>query len=133
MKESMGVKQVSVNTDLIQWLNEQADLTSNQVDLVDGFIFMLKKVNQHGAIRLISERELHPRFWRSHDRTFGYELMSKKGKQKVAHLYQFYVDVAFTEQLVASTERGLRLTTKGTNYLQRNKEEQLDLLFTYMW
>ncbi len=129
----MGIEQVNVNTDLFQWLNEQTDLSSYQVDLVDGFIFMLKKVNQHRAIRLINDRELHPRFWRSHDRTFGYGLMSKKGNKKAAHLYQFYIDVAFAAQLVTAEEDKLRLTSKGTAYLQRNKEVQLDLLFTYIW
>ncbi|MFC0472941.1 hypothetical protein ACFFHM_21225 [Halalkalibacter kiskunsagensis] len=129
----MGLKQVNVNTDLFQWLNEQTDLTSYQVDLVDGFIFMLKKVHQHKAIRLINERQLHPRFWRSHDRTFGYGLMTKKGKKKVAHLYQFYVDVAFAERLVTADGEKLCLTSNGASYLKRNREEQLDLLFTYIW
>ncbi|KHF40380.1 hypothetical protein [Halalkalibacter okhensis] len=129
----MGLRQVRVKTELFHWLNKQTDLNSYQVDLVDGFIFMLKKINQHGMIRMINEKELHPRFWRSHDRTFGYELMSQKTKQKGAHLYQFYVDVAFSEQLVSRAGDRLTITERGQAYLEKDAEEQLDLLFTYIW
>ncbi|WP_227936147.1 hypothetical protein [Alkalihalobacillus deserti] len=129
----MAIGQVIVNTEMFQWLNEQTDLKSSQVDLVDGFIFMLKKISHHGNIRLIDERELHPRFWRSHDRTFGYGLMKRKSSRKQAHLYQFYVDVAFAENLVETDHDKLRLTFEGNRYLIKSKEEQLDLLFTYIW
>lgn len=128
---AMGI--VKVNTEMFQWLNDQTDLKSSQVDLVDGFIFMLKKINHHRKIRLIDERELHPRFWRSHDRTFGYGLMKRKSSRKQAHLYQFYVDVAFAENLVVTKHDHLILTDEGSQYLMKNKEEQLDLLFTYIW
>jgi hypothetical protein len=129
----MAIEQVYVKTELFQWLNEQTDLNSSQVDLVDGFIFMLKKINHHGTIRLKNERELHPRFWRSHDRTFGYQLMQSKGKKDVAHLYQFYIDVAFAENLVQSKSGQLFLTPAGTGYLSKKYDEQLDLLFSYIW
>ncbi|MDT8860058.1 hypothetical protein N0O92_07410 [Alkalihalobacillus sp. MEB130] len=129
----MGLQQVRVDTELFQWLNKQTDLTSYQVDLIDGFIFMLKKINQHGSIRMVNEKELHPRFWKCHDRTFGYGLMSPKKKQKVAHLYQFYVDVAFTEGLVKRENDRIVITEKGLFYLGKNVDEQLDLLFTYFW
>ncbi|MFC0559833.1 hypothetical protein [Halalkalibacter alkalisediminis] len=129
----MAIEMVKVNTEMFQWLNEQTDLKSSQVDLVDGFIFMLKKINHHREIRLINERELHPRFWRSHDRTFGYGLMKPKSSRKQAHLYQFYVDVAFAEGLVERNYDKLVLTFVGSSYLLKNKEEQLDLLFSYIW
>lgn len=129
----MAFGQVTVNTEMFKWLNEQTDLKSSQVDLVDGFIFMLKKINHHQKIRIIDSRELHPRFWRSHDRTFGYGLMKSKNSRKQAHLYQFYVDVAFAEDLVETVQDKLVLTDAGSRYLLRTKEEQLDLLFSYIW
>ncbi|WP_332631610.1 hypothetical protein [Halalkalibacter flavus] len=129
----MELEQVRADTELFQWLNKQTDLNSYQVDLVDGFIFMLKKINQHESIRMINEKELHPRFWRSHDRTFGYGLMSQKTKQKGAHLYQFYIDVAFAEGLVRRNQNRLTVTELGRAYLLRDVEEQLDVLFTYIW
>ncbi|ARK30262.1 hypothetical protein [Halalkalibacter krulwichiae] len=128
----MAIVQVNTNTELFQWLNEQTDLNSTQVDLVDGFIFMLKKINLHRSIRLINNKTLHPRFWRSHDRTFGYELMKQK-KRRVAHLYQFYVDVAFAEHLVETVNDHIALTEEGQRFLEKTCDEQLDLLFSYIW
>ncbi|GAE25677.1 hypothetical protein JCM9140_1684 [Halalkalibacter wakoensis JCM 9140] len=129
----MGLQKVKVHTELFQWLNQQTDLTSNQVDLVDGFIFMLKKVKLHQSIRMINEQEVHPRFWKCHDRTFGYGLMSQKKKRKVAHLYQFYVDVSFAEGLVIRKKDRLCLTPLGERYIRKSQEEQLDVLFKYIW
>ncbi len=124
---------MNLSTELFQWLNEQTDLNSSQVDLVDGFVFMLRKINLHGSIRLVNDKQIHPRFWRSHDRTFGYRLMSKKTKQKRAHLYQFYIDVAFAEGLVHTSGNQLIMTDAGKMYLHKKRDEQLDLLFTYIW
>lgn len=124
---------MNVRTELFQWLNEQTDLSSSQVDLVDGFVFMLRKIKQHGSIRLIDDQQIHPRFWRTHDRTFGYQLMSKKSKQKRAHLYQFYIDIAFTEQLVQQSGNKVMLTDAGNDYLSQKRDHQLDLLFSHIW
>ncbi|MDV2683413.1 hypothetical protein RYX56_03390 [Alkalihalophilus lindianensis] len=125
-------EQVIVSTELFQWLNEQTDLTSNQVDLVDGFVFMLHKINKHSSIRLIGERKLHPRFWRTHDKTFGYRLMGKK-KKHIALLYQFYIDVAYAEKLVYSNDDALFLTERGKIYLKMHREDQLETLFQHIW
>ncbi|NEU31090.1 hypothetical protein GN156_09900 [bacterium LRH843] len=124
---------MNVGTDLFQWLNEQMDLTSSQVDLVDGFVYMLRKIQQHGSIRTISEKQLHPRFWRSHDRTFGYHLMRGKGEKKRAHLYQFYTNIAFKESFIRETGSKVTITEEGTKYISKKRDEQLDLLFTYIW
>ncbi|TWI54620.1 hypothetical protein [Halalkalibacter nanhaiisediminis] len=124
---------MNVRTELFKWLNEQTDLSSSQVDLVDGFVFMLRKMKQHGSIRLIDDRQIHPRFWRTHDRTFGYQLMGKKSKQKRAHLYQFYIDIAFTEQLVQQSGNKVMLTDAGNDYLSQKRDYQLDLLFSHIW
>ncbi|ADC51083.1 hypothetical protein BpOF4_15170 [Alkalihalophilus pseudofirmus OF4] len=126
-------ERVIVSTELFQWLNQQTDLTSNQVDLVDGFVFMLQKMNKHGSIRLIGKRKVHPRFWRTHDKTFGYRLMGKKKKTQIALLYQFYVDVAFAEGLVFTEDESIQLTDRGKIYLKMHREDQLETLFQHIW
>ncbi|WP_017728092.1 hypothetical protein [Halalkalibacterium ligniniphilum] len=123
---------INVHTELFQWLNQQTDLSSYQVDLVDGFVFMLKKIKRHKLIRLTRKGELHPRFWKSHDRTFGYQLMKGK-KQQTAHLYRFYVDVAMAEQLLVANGDRIQLTDKGDEYLKLSADGQLDLLFRHIW
>ncbi|WP_100372654.1 hypothetical protein [Bacillus sp. FJAT-45037] len=125
-------EKVIVRTELFQWLNEQTDLSTNQVDLVDGFVFMLQKINKHKSIRMVRDRELHPRFWRTHDKTFGYRLMGKK-KKDMASLYQFYVDVAYAEWLVMSDGQWLMLTERGKIYLRMSREDQLETLFQHIW
>ncbi|WP_100407162.1 hypothetical protein [Bacillus solitudinis] len=127
----MQNEKVKVSAALFQWLNAQTDLSSNQVDLVDGFVFMLQKINKHRTIRLLSERRLHPRFWRSHNRTFGY--MATKDKIVVSKLYQFYIDVALTEGFLIASTNGMMITERGLEYLHSNREEQLDRLFRYIW
>lgn len=124
---------MTVRTELFQWLNEQTDLASSQIDLVDGFVFMLRKIKQHGSIRLASNEQIHPRFWRSHDRTFGYHLMGKKRNQSRAHLYQFYFDVAINDQLLFKEQDRIFITEKGETYLNKKREEQLELLFSHIW
>ncbi len=124
---------MNVSTELFQWLNEQTDLSSSQIDLVDGFVFMLRKIKQHRSIRLISHKQIHPRFWRSHDRAFGYRLMRRSGDQHRAHLYQFYFDVAIKEKLLSVKGDKVVITEQGELYLRQKREEQLELLFTYIW
>ncbi|WP_088102261.1 hypothetical protein [Halalkalibacter urbisdiaboli] len=127
----MRKSDVQVNTALFQWLNEQTDLTSHQVDLVDGFVFMLRKINKHKKIRLISERAPHPRFWRSHNRAFGYERQIMK--EATEQLYRFYIDVAFAESFIKQEQNQLMITEAGLQYLTASKEAQLELLFHYIW
>lgn len=122
-----------VGAELFQWLNEQADLNSSTIDLVDGFVFMLRKIERHQFIRLIGPGEIHPRFWRSHDRTFGYNLMEKNKYQRDAHLYQFYMDVAYNEKFVYEKKDQIMITEKGKQYLQRSRDDQLSVLFAHMW
>lgn len=124
---------MNISTELFLWLNKQTDIQSHNVDLIDGFLFMLQKINRHQSIRLIGNQQIHPRFWRSHDRTFGYKLMTKNKRNKNAHLYQFYLDVAFAEQFIQMEQECIRVTQKGKCFLEKEKEEQLDLLFTYIW
>ncbi|MCM3713646.1 hypothetical protein [Halalkalibacter oceani] len=124
---------MNIDIELFQWLNRQTDLNSSQIDLVDGFVFMLRKIKQHGSIRMVGNREFHSRFWRSHDRAFGYQLMKKKGRQQRAHLYQFYCDIAFEEALLKTDGTIVTLTEAGEAYLRQSKDKQLDLLFSYIW
>ncbi|GAE35883.1 hypothetical protein [Halalkalibacter akibai] len=69
----MMIEQINVNTELFQWLNKKTDLNSSQVDLVDGFIFMLKKINHHKSIRLVDDKKLHLGFGA---RTIGHSVMN---------------------------------------------------------
>lgn len=43
--------------------------------------------------------------------------MKQKGKNRVAHLYQFYIDVAFAERLVEVRLNSVVVTMKGREYL----------------
>lgn len=124
--------QVQATTELFQWLNEQTDLTSYQIDLVDGFVFMLKKIKHHGHIRLTAPDTIHPRFWKCHDRTFGYRLM-KGNRRRPAHLYKFYFDVAKVEGLLHIHKQSVSLSDKGVQFLTYSKEIQLDRLCHHIW
>ncbi|KMK76485.1 hypothetical protein [Alkalihalobacillus pseudalcaliphilus] len=122
-----------VNTTLLKLLNEQTDLTGTQIDLIDGFLFMLQKLKRHKQIRMIDSTTIHPRFWRSHNRAFGYKLKTKANKGEFQFLYEFYVKVALLEGFVDVNEQTIYLTEKGRIFLLSNKEDQLDLLFQYIW
>ncbi|WP_413380398.1 hypothetical protein [Alkalihalobacillus sp. 1P02AB] len=129
----MDRDQSFVNTTLLKLLNEQTDLSGTQIDLIDGFLFMLKKIKRHKTIRLINEKEIHPRFWRSHNRAFGYGTKNHINEHEFRLLYEFYLNVAFKEGFVESKQEFIQVTEKGLVYLKRRKEEQLDLLFQYIW
>lgn len=122
-----------VNTELVQWLNDQTDINSHEIDFVDGFVFMLHKIKKHRHIRLLNQNQIHPRFWRTHDKTFGYQLMNKKSKHPIGHLYQFYLDVAYNEQFVESKGEFIQITSIGLTYLQLQRDQQLEVLFSYIW
>ncbi|KGA99193.1 hypothetical protein AJ85_08735 [Alkalihalobacillus alcalophilus ATCC 27647 = CGMCC 1.3604] len=129
----MDRDQSFVSTTLLKLLNEQTDLSGTQIDLIDGFLFMLKKIKRHKTIRLINEKEIHPRFWRSHNRAFGYETKNHINEREFRLLYEFYLNVAFKEGFVEGKREYIQVTEKGLVYLQRRKEEQLELLFQYIW
>ncbi|MCK0472162.1 hypothetical protein [Halalkalibacter sp. APA_J-10(15)] len=124
---------MTVETELLRWLNEQTDIHSHNVVFLDGFLFMLKKIRKHGHIRMKNKQKIHPRFWRSYDRAFNFNLINSRSKKELAHLYKFYFHVAYHEQFVIVRYHTIQLSDKGNDFLQRNRDEQLGLLFSYIW
>ncbi|KYG33147.1 hypothetical protein [Alkalihalobacillus trypoxylicola] len=129
----MKIDQHSVSTSLLKLLNKQTDLNGHQIDLVDGFVFMLKKIKNHQKIRLKTKGQIHPRFWKSHNRAFGYLIKESEQEKEFQQLYQFYFQVALLEEFLNIEDFFVKITEKGLHYLQLTKEEQLELLFQKIW
>ncbi|MCM2674292.1 hypothetical protein [Alkalicoccobacillus plakortidis] len=122
-----------LKAELLSWFNQQMDLSSAQVDIVDGFVFMLKKIGSQSNLRIVGSSTLHPRFWKAHYRAFGYRLRTKADQHAAKQMHEFYIRVALTDGFISFEEKKVSVTAKGIEYLSQQKEQQLEQILTHIW
>lgn len=122
-----------LKAELLSWFNQRMDLSSTQIDIVDGFVFMLKKVNAQTNLRTVGSKEFHPRFWRAHHRAFGYRIRTKRDVEAAKQMHEFYLRIAFYEEFLMHKQNQMILSQKGKMYLTLSKEEQLEQILTHIW
>lgn len=122
-----------LKAELLSWFNQRMDLSSTQIDIVDGFVFMLKKVKTQSNLRTLGSKEFHPRFWRAHHRAFGYRIRTKRDVAAAKQMHEFYLRIAFHEEFLTLNQNQMNLTVKGQIYLTLSKEEQLEQILTHIW
>ena len=122
-----------LKAELLSWFNQQMDLSSTQVDIVDGFVFMLKKLRSQRTLRLVGGITPHPRFWKAHYRAFGYRLRTKGDQQAAQQMQEFYLRVAKAEGFIIFDKDQIIVTEEGLLYLKLKKEQQLEQILTHIW
>lgn len=134
MKSNETCIQAEINTEFVRWLNNKTNLSNHNVVLVDGFCFILKKIQRQGSVRLTKEGYFHPRFWKSVDRTLNFKLLKpQKNNIKLVVLYQFCFYIMINEGFISINERKASITVEGTDFLQKQYHDQLDLLLSKIW
>lgn len=122
-----------LKAELLSWFNQQMDLSSTQVDIVDGFVFMLRKIRAKHNLCLVKNNELHQRFWKAHNRAFGYQIRTKNDQHVSKQMQEFYWNIAWQEEFISIKKNQAWLTEKGRTYLKQSKEQQLEQILTHIW
>ncbi|TSB46870.1 hypothetical protein [Alkalicoccobacillus porphyridii] len=122
-----------LKAELLSWFNQQMDLSSAQIDIVDGFVFMLKKIRAEHNQCFVRNDRLHNRFWKAHNRAFGYRIQTREDHEIAKQMQNFYWTVALQEEFLKVEHQQVQLTEKGHNYLQLTKEQQLEQILMHIW
>ncbi|MFB4163463.1 hypothetical protein ACE1TI_06380 [Alteribacillus sp. JSM 102045] len=123
---------IHLDTSFLLWLNKQSGGHQEEW-ILDGFLFVLKKLSLHEQIRLDRDRHLHQRFWKGMEQVFQRHLLTKSKKPKDVFFYQFIETIAEEEGWIKKGRYYASITQSGREFLHLSRRAQWNHILGYIW